>query len=167
MVWPPRSSDPASLLSACATVLKWPLVADGDGMSADRVLRLLERAPGTVVATRCRDAGLDAVVLGPRAGRKANRLLERHPVFQPGAAPVPVLRGVASVTLLIRAGTAAALEGLRDVRIVTGTDLLPLPPTRGVVWDTPPWQPLLREPAGLPTGVALRPVLKDALTERV
>ncbi|GAA2254106.1 hypothetical protein GCM10010232_48790 [Streptomyces amakusaensis] len=148
-------------------MLGWPLLADGVGMPVDRVLRLLVGAADLVVATRCRDAGLDAVVLGPRAGRKANRLLEKHPVFQPGAMPVPVLRGPDGVTLLIRAGTAAALEGLRGVRIVTGKELLPLPPTRGVVWDTPPWHPLHRRPAVFPGGADLLPVLESALSARV
>ncbi|MEW1550501.1 hypothetical protein [Streptomyces tsukubensis] len=164
--WPPRSSVPASLLSAYADVLGWPLLADGVPVPADGVLELLEGAPDTVVATRCRDAGVDVIALPLRAGLKTLLRLDKDAAFQPGAAPVPALRGTDNVTLLVRAGTAAALAGLRGILVTTGAGPLRLPPTRGVAWDSPPWHPFLRRPAALPSAEDLRPILDSALPAR-
>ncbi|MER6913882.1 hypothetical protein ABT354_19605 [Streptomyces sp. NPDC000594] len=120
-----------------------------------------------LVATRCRDAGLDAVVVPVREGRKAICSLEKDAVFEPVAAPVPFLRGSESVTLLVLAGTGTVLADLRGVRIATGAEVIPLPPTWEAVWGTPPWHPRVRQPAVLPAGSTLRPVLESALSARV
>ncbi|MFJ6661355.1 hypothetical protein ACIQNG_34170 [Streptomyces sp. NPDC091377] len=160
--WPPRSSDPAGLLAAYTAVLGWPLLAGGAEVTAGLALRLLDRDPGTVISTSCAAAGVDAVTVPAGAVGRVARALEGHPVFQHGAEPVPILLGPDGLTLLVRQGSAPALDG---VRVAAGADLLPLPPTGGVSWDTPPWQPLRRSPAVLPDGAVLRPFLADAVSQ--
>ncbi|MFE4664618.1 hypothetical protein ACFRI7_32075 [Streptomyces sp. NPDC056716] len=166
--WPPRSSDPAALLAAYTEVLEWPLVtvAGGAGgrVSAAEALRRLAADPDTVIGTRCAAAGVDAVVLPLEEGRKALVVLEAHSSLQPDTAPVPAIRTGDGVMLLVRAGTGGMLAGLENIRTVTETQLFPLPPTAGVVWDSPPWQPLRRMPAPFPSGEDLLPALKRALS---
>ncbi|MGW6454687.1 DUF5999 family protein [Streptomyces sp. NPDC055078] len=162
--WPPRSSDPASLLHAYTEVLGWPLVVAGAVVDAEGALRLLRSDPDVTVGSVC--GVFDAATVPVEEGRKAMVLLDRAADHRPGLVSVPSLRGHGDMTFVLESGTAAALDGLPGVRISREREGLVLPPTRGWVWDTPPWKPRRREAAGPPDADMLREALARALHTR-
>ncbi|WP_189829122.1 hypothetical protein [Streptomyces subrutilus] len=115
--WPHTTPDPAGAEPG-----------GGDGTSAS----------GCRVVTDC--SGADFVRLPYAAGSDALVRLER---VVGAVGIVPAMRvDRHRIVLVVRAGSAPELAGLPGVEVLSGPDTrVLLPPSPGIVWDTPPWNP--------------------------
>ncbi|MFJ9580714.1 hypothetical protein ACIRQF_30530 [Streptomyces sp. NPDC101191] len=157
--WPPTTRDGASLAHAYVDVLRWPLLIDGAPVTPEQAEELMERTPSAVVQTR--SEGFDTVSVPRALGSDVLLNVDR------GRVTFPSLRvGNDVVTLLVEAGTGACLADIAEARIGTGALVpLPLPPTPGLRWDTPPWDIYADSPTALklPHAQDLRKSLATAL----
>ncbi|MFG2210431.1 hypothetical protein [Streptomyces sp. NPDC048638] len=162
MSWPPRACDGSTLAHAYVDLLGWQLLADRAPVTPEQAGELLERAPDGVVQIRCE--GFDAVTVPRALGSDALLTLDRGPVRAPS-----LLVGDEAVTFLVQAGTGGFLAQIPNARVESdGLRLLALPPTRGVRWDTPPWDVYADGPTALefPDARALLSSLETALRTR-
>ena len=96
-------------------------------------LNELEAAPGAALITPT--VAFDALVVSHQLGMRAVAELER-------LAPVPCIVAPGHAVILVLPGTGGdAVDGMVEfVEVRTGPEgWIALPPTRGLVWDTPPW----------------------------
>ena len=157
MSWPPTTRDGAALAHAYVDLLGWPLLIDGDLVTREQAEELMERAPSTVVQVR--GESCDTVSVPRTLGSDVLLNVDRSPVTIPS-----LLVGDDVVTFLVRAGSGACLSDVSEARIETGA-LVPLPPTPGMRWDTPPWDIYAGGPTALelPHARDLRKSLDTAL----
>ncbi|MFF1717258.1 hypothetical protein [Streptomyces sp. NPDC058268] len=162
MSWPPRARDGSTLAHAYVDLLGWQLLADGAPVTPEQAGELLERAPDRVVQIRCE--GFDTVTVPRALGSDALLTLDRGPVRVPS-----LMAGDDAVTFLVQAGTGGFLAQISNALVQNdGLHLLALPPTRGVRWDTPPWDVYADGPTPLefPDARALLTSLETALRTR-
>lgn len=124
-----------------------------------QLLEELDTQPGaSLIATT---AAIDALVLPRVCGMAAMASLDR-------VAPVPCLTEEARAILLVLPATGRYALGEQPypaVEVRSGPDQwIPLPPTHGIRWDTPPWNEQTHQPIVLLHGGDLRPHLAAALT---
>jgi hypothetical protein len=156
MSWPPTTRDGAALAHAYVGLLNWPLLVDGALVTPEQAEELMERDAGAVVQTR--GEVFDTVSVPRALGSDALVNVDRSTVT------VPSLVGDDVVTFLVEAGTGACLADIAEVRIETGAPV-PLPPTPGLRWDTPPWDIYADSPTALefPHAMRLRKSLDTAV----
>lgn len=157
MSWPPTTRDGAALAHAYVGLLDWPLLVDGALVTREQAEELMERGRSAGVQTR--GEGFDTVSVPRDLGLDVLLNIDRSPVTVPS-----LLVGDDVVTFLVAAGTGACLADISEARIETGA-LLPLPPTPGLRWDTPPWDIYADRPTALKLSHArdLRKSLETAL----
>ncbi|MEO3976874.1 hypothetical protein [Streptomyces sp. CAU 1734] len=140
--WPPRSADADGLLTACIGVLGWPLLADREPVAPQDVLSVQAKLPGAVWSTVC-GTRFDAVAVPAAVGRGAVLALKRDEDQGRTGAVVPCLIAGAERIFFVRAGTGVTVPG---ARVLSGEQLVPVPPTGGLRWETPPWDVSTRRP---------------------
>jgi hypothetical protein len=157
MSWPPTTRDGAALAHAYVDLLDWPLLVDGALVTREQAEELMEGAPGAVLQTR--GEGFDTVSVPRALGSDVLVNVDRSSFAFPS-----LLVGDDFVTFLVEAGTGVCLSDISEVRIETGA-LVPLPPTPGLRWDTPPWDIYAGSPTALqlPHARDLRKSLDTAL----
>lgn len=157
MSWPPTTRDGAALAHAYVHVLGWPLLVDGVLVPGAQAEELMERATSPVVQTR--SEAFDTVSVPRALGSDVLLNVDRSPVTFPS-----LLVGADVVTFLVQARTGECLVDISETRIETGV-LVPLPPTPGLRWDTPPWDIHSDSPTALnlPHARDLRKSLDTAL----
>jgi len=157
MSWPPTTRDGAALAHAYVSLLDWPLLVDGAVVTPEQAEELMERNPSAVMQTR--GEGFDTVSVPRGLGSDVLLNVDRSPVTFPSFRV-----GDDVVTFLVEAGTGACLADISEARIESGA-LVPLPPTQGLRWDTPPWDIYADGPKALklPHARDLRKSLDTAL----
>jgi hypothetical protein len=139
---------------AYTELLQWPLLLDQEAVRPEEATDALTGRSPVALATVC--SRFDAVAVPYAVGRDALMTVER-------TGSVPCLRTQRrAFTLLVVRGTGGSLADLAGVEVLAGdTVRIELPPTAGVVWDTPPWR------IGEPTCVPLREAgeLRGALVQ--
>lgn len=128
-------------------------------LGEQQLLEQLDTQPGAaLIATT---AAIDAVVLPRVCGMAAMASLDR-------IAPVPCLtEGERAILLVLPAtGRYALAEQHPAVQVRGGPEQwIPLPPTHGTRWDTPPWNEQTHQPVALLHGGDLKPHLAAALAQ--
>ncbi|MFD7917679.1 hypothetical protein ACFV3R_00325 [Streptomyces sp. NPDC059740] len=115
----------------------------------------LSRHPDDALLTVC-GGRFDTVTLPRDVGSALLVQLDRQ-----GDAFPALWSGDRELTLLVRAGSTVALGELLSeraravLRLSSTRTTLPLPPTHGMAWDTPPWDPATGTPRPLPSAGAL------------
>lgn len=129
-------------------------VAGAERLEEGNLVRLLESSPGAgIIAFTER---FDAVLVPRQVGMAAMVLLDRD-------VPVPCLViDPDTYALLVLPATGRYAAVVPDAEVRTGPEgWVPLPPSRGVRWDNPPWFEGTSQPRKLLHGEALRPALAD------
>ncbi|MFD7552211.1 hypothetical protein [Streptomyces sp. NPDC059816] len=151
ILWPPRSSDASGLLAAYTGVLGWPLLAGRVPVEPRDVPAVHARSRRTPWSTVC-GTRFDAMSVPAAAGRGAVLALKRAEEHERDGVVVPCLLAGAKRIFLVAPGTGSAVPG---AEVLSGEHLMPVPPTGGLRWETPPWDVCARRPVDLPDGRVL------------
>lgn len=123
-----------------------------------QLLDAVSTTPG--VALIATTAAVDALILPKRPAMATIASLDR-------GAPVPCLTATTWAAILVLPATGRYARGdlpHPDLELRTGPrQWIPLPPTHGISWDTPPWNEQTGRPLPLLHGKDLRPYLAEAL----
>ncbi|MFK4184371.1 hypothetical protein ACI2L4_10180 [Streptomyces sparsogenes] len=156
--WPPSLRDGPGMAHAYAHLLGWPIWVDSERVGPEQVAHVVAERQPSAVTTVC--SGFDAVQVPYIPGRHALVTAERK-----GA--VPCLRADRrAFTLFVEPGTGRSIADLAGsgLKILSGDEArIELPPTPGVLWDTPPWHVDEAQAVKLRAAGDLRKALVDAL----
>ncbi|MGW5679907.1 hypothetical protein ACWEV4_33355 [Streptomyces sp. NPDC003860] len=143
-------------MAAYLDVLGWSVVVGGEPVDAvTKAVTGLAHGPLVSVAISLFD------VLALPQGLHA--AMHWDGVLGPGMVGVPWVRGAGEqAAFLVAAGSGRAVQHVPGVRVLSRGQLR-VPPTAGLTWDTPPWDPRAPEPAPLVDASVLEPALRAAM----
>ncbi|GLF98136.1 hypothetical protein [Streptomyces yaizuensis] len=146
---PPRNRDLTALLTAYEQVMGWTVAVEGLRVPGTDAADTLRRRPDSMVSVVC--IGFEALQLPARPGGPPVPVLELDDRLYCGDLVVPsFVTGSGARTLLVRPDTAEEVSRVRGWPMIGVGGELVVPPSPGMRWEIPPWDPARRAPLAFP-----------------